>query len=283
VVRGSTLIPNLSIGIRGGIQPEPLRKIAADSVDDGLIQRFLPIVLRPATVGRDAPTGDVMASYEHLVERLTRLAPPRSGNLGKGEPLVFSAAGREVRERLEVEHASLVRALETVSPKLAAHFGKLNGIFARLCLLWHCVEHADEALPREISGDVAERVAQFMAEFLRPNAVAFYADMLGMSAGHEDLMALASLIVSEGLSDVSAREVQRAMRALRGMTADEVRRLCEKLEAFGWLYVAGSNGRGQVTRWKVRDEVHMMFAERGRREAERRAAARAAIAEVFRP
>lgn len=283
VMRGSTLIPNLSIGLLGGIQPEPLRKIAGESVDDGLIQRFLPIVLRPATMGRDVPTGDAVAIYERLVERLTKLAPPRSGNLSTGEPLAFSAAAREVRERLEVEHVSLVRALETVSPKLAAHFGKLDGIFARLCLLWHCIEHANESLPREISGNVAERVARFVAEFLRPNAVAFYAGMLGMSAGHEDLMALAAFIVSEALGEISARDVQRSTRALRHVTADDARRLCEKLEAFGWLYPMASNGKGSTTRWRVVPEVHMMFAERGRQESERRAAARAAIAEALRP
>jgi hypothetical protein len=281
VVRGSSVIPNLSIGLLGGIQPEPLRKIAAESADDGLIQRFLPVVLRPATIGRDASTGEATAAYERLVERLTQLAPPRSGNLSVGEPLLLSAEARAVRERLEIEHASLVMALENVSPKLAAHFGKLNGIFARLCLLWHCVE-ADGALPVEISGEVAERVASFMAEFIRPNSIAFYAGMLGMSAGHEDLMALASFIVSESLGEVSARDVQRSTRALRHVTADDARRLCEKLEAFGWLEPMDPRVKSHTSRWRVLPEIHSLFAERGRQETERRAAARAAIAEALR-
>lgn len=45
VGRGSVFIENLSVSLVGGIQPEPVRKIADDSVDDGLLQRLLPIML----------------------------------------------------------------------------------------------------------------------------------------------------------------------------------------------------------------------------------------------
>jgi hypothetical protein len=96
-------------------------------------------------------------------------------------------------------------------------------------------------------------------------------------------MALAAFIVAEGLNEISGRDAQRSTRSLRHMGADDVRRLCEKLEAFGWLYPGAVNGKGATTRWKVVPEVHMLFAERGRQEAERRAMARAAIADALRP
>jgi hypothetical protein len=51
VGRGSVYIENLSISLIGGIQPEPIRRIADDSVDDGLLQRLLPVTLRPAVAG----------------------------------------------------------------------------------------------------------------------------------------------------------------------------------------------------------------------------------------
>jgi len=282
IARGASFIPNLSIGLLGGIQPEPLRKLAGDSVDDGLIQRFLPVILRPATVGRDAVTGNAAVEYERLVERLTCMHGPRGpGNLAQPEPVRFSQDARAVREALEAEHVELVRALEIASPKLAAHFGKHDGIFARLCLLWHCVE-AEGACPLpEIGGDIADRVARFMRDYLRPSAVAFYAGLLGMSAGHEELMALAAVIVSAGLEEVDARAVQRSTHALRHVTADEARRLCEKLEAFGWLDPTEPRMKSNSPRWRVVAAVHDLFAERGRMEADRRAKARAAFAEAF--
>jgi hypothetical protein len=258
-----------------------MRKLASDTVDDGLIQRFLPIMLRPASVGSDAPSSVAVAQYEALVVRLIGLRAPRAGNLENGRPLTFSKDARVVRERLETEHVSLVRALETVSPKLAAHFGKMDGIFARLCVVWHCIEHSAGDLPTEISHDVAERVARFMTEFLRPNAVAFYSGLLGMSAGHEDVMSLASVIVSERLGEVTARDVQRSSRALRSVTADQARRLCEKLEAFGWLEPMEPRSRSNSPRWRVIPEVHNIFAQRGTQEAERRAEALQAFRRVF--
>src|SRR5262249_11222134 len=54
--RDSYLIENLSVSVLGGIQPDLIRKAADESHDDGLIQRLLPIVVRPGTAGPDEPT-----------------------------------------------------------------------------------------------------------------------------------------------------------------------------------------------------------------------------------
>ena len=53
ITRGNVFIPNLSVSILGGVQPDPIRKLADGGEDDGLLQRFIPIVLRPAVGGRD--------------------------------------------------------------------------------------------------------------------------------------------------------------------------------------------------------------------------------------
>ena len=79
VMRGHVHIPNLSVSILGPIQPELIRKLADGGVDDGLLQRFLPIVLRSAVGGRDEPPGQVVADYGDLIRRLRELRPPESG------------------------------------------------------------------------------------------------------------------------------------------------------------------------------------------------------------
>ena len=53
--RGPGLVPNLSVSLLGGIQPDLIRKLAADAHDDGMLQRMFPIVLRPAVLGSDEP------------------------------------------------------------------------------------------------------------------------------------------------------------------------------------------------------------------------------------
>jgi hypothetical protein len=47
-----------------------------------------------------------------------------------------------IREKLEQKHIELMD-YEIINRKLAAHVGKYDGIFARLCLLWHCIEDVD--------------------------------------------------------------------------------------------------------------------------------------------
>jgi hypothetical protein len=273
--RGASYIPNCSISLLGGIQPEPIRAIAGDTHDDGLVQRLIPVVLRPGRVGRDVPTDGTLAEYERLIERLELVKPNGAG------PLVFDEAARAVRERLEVEHLELAASLEGVSPKMAAHFGKHDGLFARLCVAWHCIEHnSGGTVPGTISGDTAERVADFMVRFIRPNAVAFYAGLLGMSAGHERLIDLAAWIVAANVTEVKARDVQRSGQTFRHVTADEVRLICEKLEAFGWGNWGEPGPKSNMRPFLVNPRVHSLFAERGAAESARRAKARQLIKET---
>jgi hypothetical protein len=263
--RGASYIPNCSIGLLGGIQPEPIRAIAGDTHDDGLVQRLIPVVLRPGKVGRDVPTDGTLTAYQRLIERLELL---QAGDA----TLRFDEAARAVRERLEAEHLNLAASLETVSPKMAAHFGKHDGLFARLCVLWHCIEHNHGGrVPETVSCDTAERVAQFMVRFIRPSAVAFYAGLLGMSAGHDRLLDLAAWILAANVDEVRARDVQRSGQTFRHVTADEVRVLCEKLEAFGWGAWGEPGEKSNRRPFVVNPRVHTLFAERGTAEAERRA------------
>lgn len=272
--RGASYIPNCSICLLGGIQPEPIRALAGDTNDDGLIQRFVPVVLRPGKVGRDVPTDGTLREYEALIECLEFLR-------AEGGPLMFDPSARAIREQLEGEHLELSCSLEGVSPKMAAHFGKHDGLFARLCVVWHCIEHGRGGLvPKVVSGATAERVRAFMVQFIRPNAVAFYAGLLGMSAGHEQLRDLAAWIVSNNIGEVRARDVQRSGQAFRHVTAEEVRLICEKLEAFGWGRWGEPSEKSNRKPFIVNPRVHELFAERGKAEADRRAKARELIRET---
>ena len=69
VGRGSVFIERLSVSILGGIQPEPIRKLADESMDDGLLQRLMPVVLQGAREGRDEPMSDAAADYAAAITR----------------------------------------------------------------------------------------------------------------------------------------------------------------------------------------------------------------------
>jgi hypothetical protein len=281
VMRGAGLIPNLSVTMLGGIQPEPLRRIAGDAVDDGLLQRLFPIMLRKATMGRDEPMPSVNLDYAAMIEGLRKLRGAGAMNFGV---LEFDDEAQAIRRALEAKHLEL-QGLESINKKLSAHIGKYDGLFARLCVIWHCVQHFDhpEGLPQMIDAETAGRVGAFLHKFLLAHAISFYAGCLGLSDDHDRLTAIAGHILAHKLDRVTNRDIARGDRTMRGLKDYEVRPLLEQLEALGWLDRTESpRPNSSVPHFAVNPKVHAMFADRAKVEAERRAQTRQAIAEAVR-
>lgn len=285
--RGSGFIENLSVSMLGGIQPEPLRKIAADAVDDGLLQRLCPIVLQPATLGKDEPSPDVAIAYDDLIQALHGLREPTNGGGGNladmPATLRFDNEAQDLRRQLEHNHLDLMK-IEAVNGKLAAHVGKFDGIFARLAIVWHCAENSYlGSLPAVISGATAERAALFLHEYLLPHAIAFYAGTLGLAADHDVLSAVGGYILAhDELKEITLRDVQRGDRTMRALTRDEASKVLERLEFLGWLSAAPMARNGTAPRWVVNPRVRELYRKRGEAEARRRREAREMIAEMSR-
>jgi hypothetical protein len=283
IKRGSSLLENLSISILGGIQPDVIRTCVAEAHDDGLIQRMFPIVLRTGALGQDVPITDEADEYVDLIKRLHELKPTFItgwDNLrGDADRLVFDDEAQAVRQRLEGKHLELM-GLETINKKLAAHVGKYDSFFARLCVTFHCIENAAGRLPCTVTEDTAERVAKFLHEFLLPHALAFYGGVLGMSDDHDRLTAVAGYVLAHGLETLTNRDIQRGDRTMRKLTRWDTERLCEQLEALGWLIRKDAPRRTDPPHWQVNPEVHQLFAEKAKQEAERRAAVQELIKEA---
>lgn len=123
--RGVSLIENLSVSMLGGIQPEAIAAVAKESVDDGLLQRLLPVVLQRASVGKDAPISSTTERYEALVEQLTAISITGTASFGSSHDetecltLYFSDEALRVREELEAKHLALMD-IEGMNRKLAS-------------------------------------------------------------------------------------------------------------------------------------------------------------------
>jgi len=273
VMRGSGHIERLSVSVLGGIQPEPMRKLVEDAVDDGLIQRLVPIVLRPAQNGRDEPMSDATIDYETLVERLHYMQP-------RIIDVLLGDAARALRQELENKHRELVRAT-VVNKKLAAHVGKYDGIFARLCLLWHCIESpGTEPLP-VVSEECAGRVAEFLSHFLLPHAAVFYTDVYGLADDHDRLANVAGYILAHKIERLTNRVIQRGDCSMRGLKRYEIENVCHQLSALGWVTEGQRRRATDPPCWDVNPEVHRLYREHAEREAERRQRDKAMLAEMF--
>lgn len=266
ITRAVLLIPNLSVTMLGGIQPDLICTIARGTQDDGLLQRFIPIPLTEATEGHDEPRIKEVDAYRDIVGVLHN----RKGIFATA--LVFDDAAQAIRRDLECEHLQLVK-VAAVHPKLGAHFGKYDGLFARLCVLWHLIESGNaEKVSGTITGPTAERVAQFMRAYLRRNAVAFYVGTLGLSDEHDDLVTVAVAILKHRPKHVNLRFIQRASRTLKGVTAEDGRLLCERLESLGWVVQSVPASGTRTPAWGVNPRVHEIFQERGAEEIAARSA-----------
>ena len=206
VGRGNSLLKNLSLTILGGIQPDLIRKVSKTANDDGLIQRLTrrsccEEASTPISTSQTA-IADV-ESFAVLIPQLLILQPPENTD----RVLKFDPDAQEIQHELLQEHQAMVRGLERFNRKLSTALGKQDALFARLCVIWHAVDHTDGALdlPPIVSEDTARRVATFMQRSTRPHLLDFYEDTLGLPDEHERVRAIAGFILSKGLKTIANR------------------------------------------------------------------------------
>ena len=273
VRRGSLYLSNLSVTLLGGVQPDLIRQVSDVPSDDGLIQRLTPIMLRPGSpAGHDQEAAEAMRDFDLLVPQLLALKRPESA-----WRLKFDDRAQAIQAEIEIEHDRLARGLEGFNKKLSTAFGKQTGLFARFCVIWHCVDHVGQGvLPKIVTGDTARRVATFMREFTRPHLFDFYNGVLKLPAEHERLIAIAGYILARKLKTIANRQVQAAVRDMRKLTSKDITPVLEQLEALGWL-ARGDPLRAERRRRgrSIRPSIRILLnEERGRESGARRFAKR---------
>jgi hypothetical protein len=226
---------------------------------------------------------DAVKAYHGAVQALTRTEIGRLGcqfDSRTVAALTFDTGAQAIRRDLEKRHLDLM-AVEVVNRKLAAHIGKYDGIFARLCVVFHVLEHGGGLIPTTVSEETAKRAAGFLHGFFLPHALAFYGGLLNLSDDHDRLTAVAGFILSHGLQTVNARDVARGDGTMRKLARADTVRIFAQLEALGWVEARPAPARSNATpSWVVNPEVHRRFAERRDAETVRRQRGREAILEA---
>ena len=276
VMRGSVHIPNFSVSMIGGIQPDAIRRIAKDMTDDGLMQRFIIVIGRNSVELDRHEQEYVSHEYGQLIDGLHAVQ-------GSGKPVTLSEDAHVIREAL-MAYAGELADYPALPSGLRSHLGKWSGLFARLLLIYHAIECvAQHVYPTdiEVSGKTAQQVDLLMRRFLLPHALAYYTDVLGASGDLEHARWVAGHILSKGLAAISNRDLVQAYKQWRGLDDWRRQRVMQLLEDMSWVAPVVEDGRQSrrgVTNWAVNPGVHTIYQQMAADEGERRDRIRAEIA-----
>src|SRR5262249_9844245 len=251
--RGSIHINNLSVSLLGCIQPDRLAEMQG-LTSDGLLQRFVPVMWRPATFTQDRPCDD--AAYSKLVREMIFVKPAR---------LIMDDVALAVMKALR-QH---LFDIEQTSGGLAAGFqtwvGKLHGIAGSLALILHMAHDPKHGREYPVEQPTLENVHRLMLNFILPHGYEFYQQ----AGGSERLRQLASWILTNGKQRIVSSDITRNVPDCRGPPLTHLQERLSPLVAGGWL--DPETKPPSCNAWNVAPQVHTQLAERAKTEAERKA------------
>jgi Protein of unknown function (DUF3987)/Bifunctional DNA primase/polymerase, N-terminal len=253
--RGTVFVENLSVSILGGIQPDRLRSMH-DLTDDGLMQRFIPVLMRRATAGEDRPPCPEVEQYNELIRRSLE-APPRSFRL--------TEAGYRMREAAAEKYQDYA-GNEAYGAGFAQFAGKAEALLMRLALTLHL---ATLERPADVIADETMERAVRLMEYVIRSAAVFYSDWAGAAAS-ADTKALASFVLRRDADQIKLRDLVRGVNCLRDLDERRALERISILVSAGWLAPVG-NGYPAKT-WAVAPNLRAYFAERRAIERKNKAA-----------
>jgi hypothetical protein len=276
--RGFLSVSNLSCSIVGGIQPGVARELlGGTAAPDGLTQRFIPIVMAPATRGSDRQFDK--AAHARVYEIAAHL------HRSHAEPatvVMSPAAGALFWDYLD---GIAVLTGQRLHSGMGAHLGKYGAILGRLVLAFHaigCAERGRHPASEPVSATTAATVVRMAREFLIHHARAFYGESLAESPQAINSRKVAEIILARGLERFTLRDIASEWREWRDLGERDQNAALLRLTDLAWLREVDNpvrqRGRGRPPNavFLVNPRVHTKFkdeaeAARARRKAEGKA------------
>ncbi|QIG96816.1 DUF3987 domain-containing protein [Bradyrhizobium sp. 6(2017)] len=289
-------IDNLALSILGGIQPDKLTKIG-DLTDDGLLQRFLAVLMKSSGLPDTYTSVAAAASdYEQLI---------RSINAAPAQQFKFEEDACEVRDDMLHRLHDLEKVDGFPAPLIAA-IGKLKGYFGRLCLVLQVTkihdptEHGDNDTftpedaarvqqlfglepdnslsggvnwSQAIARDTAKQADKLIRQFLLPHLFGFYDGVVNGGRERHKLRDLADFVLSTDKDRLRPSDFTAGVRSLRGEPDHRIKEWAGRLCAMGWLDPEEGKPGTPIKAWHVATGLREYFQQR--REQARTARAEA--------
>jgi hypothetical protein len=256
--RGSIFIENLSASVLGSVQPERMNEIKEGLDSDGLLQRFLVVLLSRSELPVEGlSTSNDSRRYHDLVHKLATFKPAR---------LILDGDAPGIMRELQGHLLDIERASEEDGGGFSSFVGKLAGVAGTLALILH-IAHCERSDDPTVEGAIAAKATRLVMEFILPHAREFYS--LAEDSPATRTRNVASWLLTSKKTSVVASELKRNVRCCRGLDLYNLNRLLGSLVAGDWLVPADKT---PVCRsWQVNRQIHTQFAGRAAEEGRRKA------------
>jgi hypothetical protein len=219
-------VNNLSVAVIGAIQPERLKEMGRLDTD-GLLQRFIPVMMADAKDYLDEPHDPgIERRFTALIDGLDGMPPM---------PFLLSDWGRAHFSRFT---SAMTKAgkITDPSPAFGGFLAKLPRALGAITLILHLVDVVEGRYGRtdNVSDVALRRAERIIREFVIPHALAFYDAQTGGQALTQTKQIAVAIIKHEGPT-ITLRDLVRGPRTLRGMAREEIQKLLFPFEAGGWL------------------------------------------------
>ena len=284
VVRGSVHVPNFGVSISTATTPAAMAKLSKHLPEDGLLQRFLAVLVRRIGEPRESPTRDAQRASERYNElcRVVRAMLPHAHAGG----VSLDGAAREALQDFRRRNGVQVESVYRVQPALAGHLAKHPTLLLRLALVLHAARVAEEAdsflcdPTYEPVGLRTIEVATTLLDRLTQHAVAVYSHLGGDAGAYGLARSVARYLLAAAPGHLARRDLIQRVREFRAADERDQGEALRLLEDLGWIRLAQGRYRSAMpTQIIVSPRVQETFAEEAHAERARREARRELLGE----
>jgi hypothetical protein len=257
---GSIYAENLAVSIYGNIQPQVFKANLAALSADGLLQRFIPAILRGSKTKLGQPIPDYMSSagaWENTL-RLTYALPVQTYQLSTEAYTAF----REFQQWYESAKQD-ERVLDSGTEYMTA-FGKLEGLAGRLILMFHVIESPFSPV---VSVDVVHRVVSLVRGYIIPAYRYALGEVGGVITDTFDQWVIDYIVqISGEVHTIDLRSLKRsARRPLEGKTDwqkdQAIMDAMLVIEQAGWAVQIESELHKKKVTWAINPTLPEMFKD----------------------
>jgi hypothetical protein len=263
---GSTHCDNLAVSIYGNIQPQVYRDSMASLSSDGLLQRFLPAILRSDKTKMGQPIPDALTSQSawDTTLRVTYSLPPTIYKLSPD-------AYKSYREfQTWYESAKQDERLLQASTAYMTAFGKLEGLVGRLALVFHVINNPFAVT---VGADTISKVVALVKSYIIPA----YRYSLDVLADHTSLDTWLHeyILQHSDVETITLQEIKRTCRRkLESMSTwqadNAIYASMSAIERAGWVARLddGLLESRSVAKWAINPDIHVQYADHRRQVIE---------------